>query len=233
MPLKKFLPVARYHLMWSIVYLVLIGGSIAYAGHLYRQHDEDRLPAGFISLSLNKEQYTVGETVEFTVTNHFPTSIFIVNHCPQEPLIVYHWKDGAWKELHAIARENGKCYGEERKVAIPPEGSRGYDFADWPTLFTEPGVYRIAMAVENYSEIPFKDFVVVPVPVPVATTTPVEVTEEPAPTTPVPATVPIPVPVPPEPEVIVTPVEDATETVEDTIEPDDDRWEREYERDDD
>lgn len=174
MNLLRSLPIARYHLFWLAFYLVLLGGGAAYAAHLYEEYNEDLLPSGHIELELDKDVYEVGEAVAFTVRNHFPTTVYVANHCPNEPLNVYRRVHDSWVALHATARENAECYGQERSVAIPPSGSRSYDFGDWPDLFQEPGVYRIAMVVDGYLEIPFRDFRVV---VPRAVTPPVVETE--------------------------------------------------------
>ena len=206
--------------MWIGIYVILIGGSAAYAAHLYKQHDTDKLPAGYIELTLDKERYIVGDTVSFTVVNRFPTVIYVVNHCPKEPLNVYAWKSNQWEQLHAFADESGQCFGQERMVAIPPNGSRGYNFDDWQTLFAEPGVYRIAMVVDGYSEIPFVDFVVAEKPE-------VIYLEEPSVKMPTPS---LPSITGPEPEIIVTPVEeDSVREIEDVFNTEENEYEREYE----
>ena len=151
----------RFHLFWVLFYMLLVGSAFAYASHLYVQYDRDQLPNGTIELVTDKEQYQLGEEIEFTVHNHFPTTVYITNHCPNEPLHVFRWVDEAWLQLHDIATsENSACYGQERNVAISSESSRSYTFNDWPNLFTEPGVYRIAMEVDHYNDIPFQDFVI-------------------------------------------------------------------------
>lgn len=184
---------ARLHLLWVLFYLLIIGGAVVYANNLYNEHDQDRLPSGYIELLVNKTEYQLGEVVEFTVVNHFPTTIYVTNHCPNEPLNVYRWENEAWVQLHAVAQNDEvECPTQERNVAIPTESSRSYNFSDWPTLFAVPGVYRIAMVIDHYSDVPFQDFVVL------EPAEEIEVMEAER----VQQQVPLPVPVPAVPEVV-------------------------------
>jgi hypothetical protein len=210
---------------------VLFSTSFVFASNVYEEYNEDQLPPGHIELLVSKTEYQVGEVVEFNVINHFPTTVYVRNHCPEEPLNVYRWENERWVELHDKAQgKDSTCYTQERNVAIPPEGSISYNFSDWPNLFKEPGVYRIAMVVDHYTSVPFQDFVILkPVEV-------MEVMEEyrkptriTAPVVPIPlpvTPVPIPVPVVEEPEVIV---EEPEEVVEEPIK---DRYEEDEENDD-
>jgi hypothetical protein len=158
---KRPLFLLRPLYMWILFYLVLFGGVFAYVNSWYRNHNENQLPSGHIELEMSKTAYQVGETVEFTVRNHFPTTVYVTNHCPQEPLSVYRWEEEKWVELHDIAQGGeSTCTSQERNVAIPTENSRTYNFSNWPNLFKEPGVYRIALVVDHYTEIPFQDFVI-------------------------------------------------------------------------
>jgi len=151
-------------LPWILVYAVVLGGVAAFALTSYHRYEERHLPPGSIELTVGKTNYELGEPITFTVTNHFPVAIYVTNGCPREPLSVYRWADDHWTELHATAESDAECYGEERNVAIPSEGSRSYNFDDWPNLFSEPGVYRIATAIDHSSDIPFQDFVIMEAP---------------------------------------------------------------------
>ncbi len=145
--------------MWFVLYILVISAAGASAFYLYEKHDSDQLPSGYISLELGKTEYQLGETIEFDVINHFPVNIHVANQCPSEPLHVYRWENDEWVQIHDTAeREDSECYTEPRTIVIPADGSRGYDFDDWPNLFSEPGVYRIAMTIDHYGDVPFKDF---------------------------------------------------------------------------
>lgn len=151
--------ITRFHLLWVVFYLLLIGGTVALGENLYERHSQDVLPEGNIELLVSKTKYQVGETVEFTVVNHFPTTIYVTNQCPGEPLNVYRWENKKWTQVHDTDKD-GVCSDQERNVGIMPEGSRGYNFKDWPNLFKEPGVYRIAMVVQHSDDVFFQDFTV-------------------------------------------------------------------------
>lgn len=149
-----------YMLPWVFVYLAIITAAVFFGGVTYHKYNEHRLPTGNIELTVDKLSYQLGETVSFTVTNHFPVPVFVTNQCPNEPLSVYRWNNEEWVQLHAVAQDDSECYTQERNVAIPSEATRSYDFSDWEDLFSSPGVYRIAASIDHYADIPFQDFVI-------------------------------------------------------------------------
>lgn len=149
-----------YYVPWAVLYLFIVGGTTTFAAVMLTKYEKQHLPSGSIELSVDKSKYQQGEVVEFTVTNHFPVPVYVTNQCPREPLNVYRWQNTAWVQIHATAKEDGECYTQERDVAVASEATRSYNFSDWPDLFSEPGVYRIAAVIDHYSEIPFQDFVV-------------------------------------------------------------------------
>ena len=61
---KRRLP---FYVPWILLYLVLVGGAVTSAAITYKKYDEHRLPAGYITLSLDKTQYELGEPITFTV----------------------------------------------------------------------------------------------------------------------------------------------------------------------
>lgn len=230
-PTKRTPFLLRPLFMWSVFYIVLLGGAYMYVSDWYAKHNENQLPSGHIELVMSKGAYQVGETVEFTVLNHFPTTVFVTNHCPKEPLNVFRWEEGKWVELHDTAlNADSACYTQERNVAIPTDGSRTYNFSDWPNLFKEPGVYRIALVVDHYTEVPFQDFVILkPAEV-------VEVIEEPIykqVTAPAPAPAPVPVVPVVAPVVVPEVVEEEYEEEEEYEDEDEYEYEEEHEEDDD
>lgn len=151
--------VIRFHILWVIFYVAVFVVVGIFAYKLYDEHKEDSLPAGSITLSTNKTKYQVGEVVKFKVTNHFPTTIYVANTCPSEPLDVYIWQNKKWQQISAIARNpDSKCYGQPRRIAVAPNSSLSYSYKEWPDLFAKPGVYRIIMKVDHYEGVPFRDF---------------------------------------------------------------------------
>ncbi len=151
----------RFHVLWFVFYIILVGGFIASAILVYRQHSENQFPSGSISLNVGKERYKLGEEVTFSVRNQFPSTIYVANNCPEEPLNVYRWDKKKWEQIHAKAKgKNTDCHKQPRQIAIQPNSTREYNFGDWPSLFADPGVYRIAMKIDHSDELAFSDFVV-------------------------------------------------------------------------
>lgn len=150
---------AKYHLIWVLTYFILIGGSAIASVSLYHKYDQDQLPSGSIEFKISKIKYQLHEPIEFTVVNHFPTTIYVTNQCPGEPLNVFRWQNEQWVQIHDIARaESSSCSLQKRDVGILPEQTVSYHFNDWPNLFAEPGTYRIALSVNYSSELLFQDF---------------------------------------------------------------------------
>ena len=165
--------IVRSRLFWIGFYIVLFLGIAWFFTNLYNSHSQDRLPSGHIELSVSQERYQLGDSIEFTVSNHFPTTIFVSNQCPEEPLYVYRWTENRWVQIHDIVKSrDSECYKQPRRVPVPANAELTYNFDDWPDLFASPGVYRIVMVVDHYDELPFQDFVVLE---------PAQVIEEPAP----------------------------------------------------
>lgn len=144
---------------WVLVYLAFIGSAIVYAKSYISTYEKSKLPSGHIELKLNKIEYQLGETIKFEVINHFPTDIYVLNQCPSEPLNVFKWENEEWIQLHdKVTDKNSDCYNEPRNILIKSERTRVYDFDEWTNLFTKPGVYRVAMTIQGYDDIPFQDF---------------------------------------------------------------------------
>ncbi len=153
--------VVHLHLLWVAFYIIVISLIAGVAYYYYHEHKENQFPVGSIELKVSKTRYKPGETVSFSVINHFPTTIYVTNRCPQEPLDVYKWQDKQWKQIHDSAKdEDSQCYTQPRRVPVAPSSTLTYNFKDWPDLFKNPGVYRIVMKVEHYKGYPFQDFVV-------------------------------------------------------------------------
>jgi len=153
--------VVHLHLLWVAFYIVVVSLIAGVAYYYYHEHKEDQFPVGSIELKVSKPRYKPGETVSFSVINHFPTTIYVTNRCPQEPLDVYIWEDKQWKQIHDIAKdEDSQCFTQPRRVPVAPSSTLSYSFKDWPDLFKKPGVYRIVMKIDHYKGYPFQDFAV-------------------------------------------------------------------------
>ena len=153
--------VIRFHILWVVFYIVLLSGVAAIAWNIYREHDEDQYPSGAIELKVGKEEYQLNEEITFKVKNNFPTTVFVTNSCPEEPLNVYRWQDEEWHQIHDKATNpDGECFKQPRRIAIKPNSALEYHFKDWPNLFSKAGVYRIVLDIDHYDDLPFQDFVV-------------------------------------------------------------------------
>lgn len=151
----------RYRAKWVAFYAVVFIFLGLFTAIAYAQLDTDNYGEGHIELTLNKEKYQQGETIEFTIKNHFANTIYIPNNCPEEPLNAYRWYTDRWIQIHGIAEnKDSECYAQPRRIAIQPEEQITYHFEEWPDLFENPGVYRIVVPVEHYDDLPFKDFVI-------------------------------------------------------------------------
>lgn len=216
------------YLPWMALYLFIMGGTTAFAAKMYEKYDTHQLPSGYIELMVDKTAFQLGESIAFTVVNHFPVPVFVMNQCPEEPLNVYRWEGGVWIQLHASAPDDGECYTEERNVGVPSEDSRSYNFDDWQDLFKTPGVYRIAADIDHYSDVPFQDFVVLAPAEVIEVMDPPEVRYvEKTPKPVVPAVIPVPQPIV---EVPLEPEEEYEEDEEDEEDEDEEEEDREDER---
>lgn len=151
----------NHHLLWILLYVVLIAAIAVFLLHEYREHSQNQLPSGHIELKVSKKRYQPKEIVSFSVTNYFPTAIYVENDCPSEPLHVYKWENNTWIQIRDEAKEKlSSCYKQGRRVAVAANSSVTYNYKDWPELFAKPGVYRLVMKIDHYNELPFQDFVV-------------------------------------------------------------------------
>lgn len=115
-------------------------------------------PAG-VSLYVDQAQYHVGDDISVTIANASSTPISITNNCPNQPLAVYREENGAWVSLSAAASIT-KCTGEPRNYTIPADRSLSTDYQYWPTLFNQPGHYRIVAPIDSYSSGPSVSFTI-------------------------------------------------------------------------
>lgn len=182
--------VVNLHILWVAFYIITVSLIAAVAYYYYNKHKEDQFPVGSIELKVSKTRYKPGETVSFSVVNHFPTTIYVNNDCPEEPLDIYKWQNKQWTQIHEDSNEDGVCHKQPRRVAVSPNSSLTYNFKDWPGLFKDPGVYRIVMKIEHYKGYPFQDFVVLKPQEVIEKTTPSQTVPAPINTAPAPVTPP-------------------------------------------
>lgn len=150
----------RWALFYIILAAVLIAAFLLVAGRIRTY----TVPAGAISLTVPYKTYLVGEPITFTVSNGYNSAIYITNKCPHEPLAVYRQEGEVWKRIHAET-ETKNCSDADRQVRVAPGGQQSGSYANWPSLFAQPGKYRIVAYVEYFNAAPYQDFEIISRPV--------------------------------------------------------------------
>ncbi|HVC36529.1 MAG TPA: hypothetical protein VNE40_03780 [Candidatus Dormibacteraeota bacterium] len=154
---------------WIFFYLLVLAIVVAIVYLQGSKVNTLELPNGQLQLTVSKSKYTVGDTVQFTIRNNFSSPIYLLNKCPQELLHVYQFKNSAWERIHDTATSSS-CSSAQQKITIPPGTSTTKTYADWPNLFSKPGIYRLVAFADNYPNLAYADFQVVqsskPIPLP-------------------------------------------------------------------
>lgn len=114
-----------------------------------------------VSLSLEQTSYAVNEPIRFTILNNSDRAVSVLNNCPGEPLEVYRQQDAQWLRIHQNA-DPSKCVGAPRHYTIAPQSKVSATYNFWPSLFEEPGRYRIVAPIEPGGERPLAEFDVRP-----------------------------------------------------------------------
>lgn len=171
----KYLPKLKLRTwLWIGVYASLLLAISVMGIYTANRVHSYKIPIGAVSLEVPYNKYLVGESIGFTVKNNFNSSIFITNHCPDEPLAVYRQEAGKWTRLHSKSKTKS-CDDSASKVEVKPGSSRSANFDDWPDLFSKPGIYRVVVYIGYFNQMPYQDFEIIAKP------------EIPAPITPTPA----------------------------------------------
>jgi len=159
--------VRRFNITLITSYVVLILGVLVLAWIVYSSHRGIELPYGKINLKMSKQKYQPNDEVSFSVTNNLPDTVYVANNCPNEPFAIFKWQTNSWARIHdKVKSQDSLCYKQPRNVPIPANSTVTYHFSDWENLFSSPGVYRVAMEVDHYNQIPYQDFAILePAPV--------------------------------------------------------------------
>lgn len=156
---------SRTYIRWIIFYVILaiigIWALTKYAQSLYTL----RIPKGVITLDIPYTEYLVGERIDFTLTNHYNSTLYVPNHCPSEPLAVYKLNEStnSWERIHETT--SGACDTQSRRFSIEPGQSISGNYGLWPDLFSKPGTYRVAAVVDYINAVSYQDFKVIEKPV--------------------------------------------------------------------
>lgn len=145
---------------WVFFYLLVV---VAFVFAVYlqaRRVNTLSFASGTLQLTTSKTKYTVGDPISYTLKNGLNQPITFANACPAEPLYAYSWTNNSWVRIHDTTPASS-CAGEPKQRTIPAGGSYTQSFANWPNLFSKPGIYRIVGLATNYTALPYADFQVV------------------------------------------------------------------------
>jgi hypothetical protein len=110
---------------------------------------ETPTPSGF-SVTVSQPVYHVSQVVTVTLTNTSAVNEFIVNNCPHEPLAVYRLTNNRWQRITATTTLT-TCVGQPSTYELPAGSNITTDYRHWPSLFSQPGDYRIVFTPEFYT----------------------------------------------------------------------------------
>lgn len=151
-------------LAWTFFYIVIFIGFLITIYWQANKVNTLQFPQGEILVSTSKTKYTVGDTINYTITNKLVNSITLIDHCPNEPLHIYEWENYQWVRIHS--KENTSQCASSKNYIIKPNKSITFNFNNYPKLFSSPGIYRIVAYADNYTALPYADFEVVAKPAP-------------------------------------------------------------------
>ena len=149
---------------WILLYLILIALFFFAVYWQVKKVNTLNFANGIIQLTTSKTKYTVGDTIGYTIKNGLNQPIVLINRCPHSPLYVYTWTNNAWVRIHDTANQS-VCASQPKQKTIGSGQSYTQTFANWPKLFSKPGIYRIVELATNYTALPYADFQVVAKPV--------------------------------------------------------------------
>ncbi len=127
---------------------------------------------GQLQLTTSKIQYVSGDSINFTLTNNFNLPITLINKCPKPWLHVFNYNNGVWNQISSSTSASN-CTSQASDLIINPHKSITENYDYWKSIFTNPGIYRIAILAENYPSISYADFQVIAKPVVLAAPSPV------------------------------------------------------------
>lgn len=171
---------------WLVFYILLFIGLLAIFWAIADRIRTYAIPSGAIQLVIPYKEYLVGEPITFTLKNNYNSAIYVTNNCPSEPLAVYRYENNKWVRLHELT-DVKNCPTGSRQVKVPAGGEQSGSYANWPTLFSQPGKYRVVAYVDYFDVAPYQDFEVItkpaPAPPPIVTPAPAKTLPAPLPTT--------------------------------------------------
>lgn len=124
----------------SMLIILAIAVIMNLALNMFKPKQE---PIQGVFINTSKTEYSIGQTVEATITNATDTDLIVKNDCPDEPLIVEKRNGDKWEDLTATVSE-APC--PIINSPIKAQSSETFKYTYWNEyLFSEIGRYRITL----------------------------------------------------------------------------------------
>lgn len=144
-------------LEWLLIFLVAyFGMRLVFPPEEQNEEEKEMV---MVSLKMEKDAFTLGETVKLTLENNSDKTFVLPDECPEEPFTVKYLKEGNTVELSA-KNDVVNCGTKEGLHAmdlspLAPEEKRVISYSDWnQELFGKTGTYQIeARLVEKIEEV--------------------------------------------------------------------------------
>jgi YidC/Oxa1 family membrane protein insertase len=132
---KKILQnVLTFMIIFMVIQLVF--------GFFNKESGSSATPKGSIGIESTKQEYGLGALVQVTVENQTAENIEIPSECPAEPLSVFQYINGEWKQKTATPEI--KCSGVGKTLVIAAGQKAAIAYDQWNhALFGEKGRYKV------------------------------------------------------------------------------------------
>jgi YidC/Oxa1 family membrane protein insertase len=107
---------------------------------------ETNLTSGDLGVATLNEEYKQDSMVSVKLKNNTNSPIEITNDCPEEPLNVFNYYNGEWKQL--TSSPNIECATTDPYI-VPAQEEIAIEYGSWNhSLFNEQGRYKISVTTE-------------------------------------------------------------------------------------
>ena len=145
---------------WTLFYGLLAIFFVIFFIKQINKVNTMQFASGQLTLTMTKSKYTVGDSIIFKLTNGFNLPITLIDKCPKPWLHVYSYSNGVWNQVSTNTSAN-YCSTQPSQLTIKPKNSISENYNQWSSLFSSPGIYRVAILAENYPGLAYADFQVV------------------------------------------------------------------------
>jgi YidC/Oxa1 family membrane protein insertase len=138
----------RQIITFILIFLVLM---ILFRGCSGNQELEANLAGNDVGIATLNEEYRQDGLVSVKLRNNTNSAITIPSECPEEPLNVFRYRNGEWKQLHVEPQI--ECPDIE-EITIPSGEELTIEYGSWNhALFHEIGRYKISVEAEVDGEV--------------------------------------------------------------------------------